>query len=366
MIGLLVLNILSYFVVIALSAMVHPGWLVLLIPAIWVSVGFRQVGEEERAVVEFFQKFYKVLGPGLQWIFLPFQKVRAFVLTPIQQISLFTEENIEIDFKDGSATPRRVVAHVRVCSPEHAYKDIRGKTYSGAYRQTYEVADWQDVAKNILESLVRAYLNMLSLEEGLTMKGSGIDLKTEIENLMWKESKSRTDLEDRVKVLTGQFDKADTEARAGLLQQIQGLNLELLENKERKKLEDELSHIGVELIQIVIGDFDLPEALIEARGSVQVAEQRRKAAMNNAEAVNQETAGPILNALKSLKDLKDNGVDVPDSLMEYLMQRFDLKLSGELGKVVHYKGLPNDGDLMGAAAIVSEAINRDKAGGENG
>ena len=47
MIGLLVLNILSYFVVIALSAMVHPGWLVLLIPAIWVSVGFRQVGEEK-------------------------------------------------------------------------------------------------------------------------------------------------------------------------------------------------------------------------------------------------------------------------------------------------------------------------------
>ncbi|KKP93807.1 MAG: Band 7 protein [Parcubacteria group bacterium GW2011_GWA1_36_12] len=226
---------------------------ILTVVLISVFYGFRSIGEEERFVTELFGKFFRSLRPGLQWIIPGIETIRNIIPIWIQEVKLFEgDTSIEVDFKDGSATPRGVIAQVRVKSPDEAYEDATGNSWSGAYRATYSVENWMSVARNLFENAIRAYLNTLHLDEGLTMKGSGVDLKNQ------------------------------------------------LPQGELAKIIEALDKIGIHLEQITIRDFDLSEDLLEARALVQTALRKADAAEHEAEAITKGGVGAIMRALEKI------------------------------------------------------------------
>ncbi|MFA4998637.1 MAG: SPFH domain-containing protein [Candidatus Paceibacterota bacterium] len=221
------------------------GYLVVAYMIAILIWGTRQVPEEKRYVIERLGRYNRTVGPGLIF-FLPWiEKIRAEILISEQTVLLFTDP-IKFDFKDGSATPKQSEAFVRIKSPETPYLSKDGKNESGAYRALYEIRNWEKAIKSLLENAIRSYLNGLTVDEGITEKGAGFDLRNK------------------------------------------------LPAEEVARIQDSLDGWGFGLVRITIMDFDLDKKIIDARDDVQSKHRQVDAAKFERERMAEETVGALL------------------------------------------------------------------------
>ncbi len=243
--------------------------------------GFETCQEQERRVIESFGKYSRTLQPGLNWILPLIMKVRITLSTWEQSLPLF-EEPVKIDFQDGSATPKGSEVFVKIKDPDTPYKvdknDLKEKATSGTYRATYEIKNWKTAIKNLIENVVRTYLNGLTIDEGLAMKEAGFDLKNKFHDSEKPELK-----------------------------------------KELLRVEKTLSSWGFELERITIMDFDLEDDLVKARGEVQKKKREAEASEEERRIRALETVGSMISMIslytgKSEKEIqkkinKDEGLN---------------------------------------------------------
>ena len=216
--------------------------IILALLLLWGLLGVRQVGQEERWVIELFGKYCRTLRPGLNWIFPWIMKTRAVVSTWELILPLF-EDPIKIDFKDGSAVPQGTEVFVKMRSPEDS-----------AYRAIYEVANWREAITVLIENALRTLLNGFTIDEAITMAKPGYDL-------------------------------ANHDPASGL------------PNDELKRIEGALSGWGFELKRITVQDFDLDPDLVKARDQVQIRKKEAEAATFVAQRRAEETLGVITEML---------------------------------------------------------------------
>jgi len=221
--------------------------IIVLVIVVFSLAGYTTAQQQERRIVEFFGKYSKTLRPGLRWIVPGAMKIRATVLIWEQSIPLFSEP-VKIDFKDGSAVPKGAEAFVKTKSPDIPYKvGDDDKAKSGAYRAVYEIDNWKTAIKKLIENTIRSYLNGLTIDEGVTMKKAGFDLK------------------DR-------FPK-----------------------EELKRVETALASWGFELKKVTVTDFDLEADLVKARGEVQKRKRKRETSEEERKIRALETMGSLIS-----------------------------------------------------------------------
>ena len=205
-----------------------------LIPSVFFVAGLRKVRPEERFVIELLGGFHSIKKPGLTWICPILMQVRAIISIWQQTVNLFVEP-ITIDFQDGSATPKGAEVFVKVKSPDIPY-DAGGKSHTGVYRAIYGVRNWRDALRDLIENVIRSHLNSLTIDEGITKKKAGFDMR----NSFPKE--------------------------------------------ERDRMENSLAIWGLEALQVIVQDFDLDPEIVKARGEVQKRKREAEAAGHGVEA----------------------------------------------------------------------------------
>lgn len=232
-------------------------WILLalvVVVIVLVLSGIRIARQQERWIIELFGRYHRTLRPGLNWICPWVMKVRAKVSTWELILPLF-EQPIKIDFKDGSAVPKGAEVFVRMKSPDTAYSVLEGETHkNGVYRAIYEIQNWREAIKDLIENAVRPYLSKLTIDEAITMAKSGFDL-------------------------------VNHDPDVGL------------PNDELAKIESALAEWGFELKRITIGDFDLEPELVEARGRVQIRKKEAEAAQYVRQRRAQETMGALIQMM---------------------------------------------------------------------
>ena len=219
----------------------------LLIPLGFLVVGLRVVRPEERFVIELLGSFHGIKKSGLVWICPILMQVRAITGTWQQTVALF-EEPIKIDFRDGSATPKGAEVFVKIRDPDTLY-DAGGERHTGVYRTIYKVKNWREALRDLIENFVRSYLNSLTIDEGITKKKAGFDLRNS-------------------------FPK-----------------------KERERMEDSLAIWGLELLQVTVQDFDLDPEIVQARGEVQKRIREAEAAGHEKRIRAFETMGALIQMI---------------------------------------------------------------------
>lgn len=227
------------------------GWTMLILTLalfIYIVSGIKIIREQERWVIEFFGKFWKVKGPGLRLVLPGLMRVRAVVNIWEQMVSLF-EEPIKIDFIDGSAVPRDAMVFVRISSPDKPYKTSDERNASGVYRTVYFISDWRKAVKNEIENAVRSYLNGMTIDKGITEKGAGYDLTNH------------------------------------------------MEVEEVNRIREALKDWGLELLRITIMDFDLEPDLVEARGKLLIQQRKAQGAQYEKETRALETMGSLIQMI---------------------------------------------------------------------
>jgi len=225
-------------------------WSIIILTTITFTLtGFTTVQQQERRIVELFGKYFTTLGPGLRWKAPSVMKIRATVSIWEQSIPLF-KEPIKIDFRDGSATPKGAEVSVKIKSPDTPYKvHDSDEARSGAYRAIYEVGNWKTAIKDLMENTVRSYLNSLTIDEAVTMRQAGFDLKNK-------------------------FPK-----------------------EELERIEDTLASWGFELKRVTVTDFDLEADLVKARGEVQKRKRERETSEEERKIRALETMGSLISMM---------------------------------------------------------------------
>ncbi len=220
--------------------------------------GLKVIHEEERAVVEFFGKFYNIKKPGLVWVCPVVEKIRKTISIWEQSLELF-KNPIKIDFQDGSAAPKGVKGFIRVRKPDTEYlseeeiKEGKGdeKAQTGVYRIVYYINDYKDKVIEILENAVRSYLATLTIDQALPERRGGYDLLTE--NRIPEEEKAR--------------------------------------------MKNTLEGWGLDLLRITVTDFDLGPKIVEARDEVQKKLRQTEVAEYEKIIRAKETVGSLIQML---------------------------------------------------------------------
>lgn len=101
---------------------------------------------------------------------------------------------------------------------------------TGVERAVYETAEVKELIKDLLENVLRSYLNGLTIDDGITRRGAGFDFNNQ------------------------------------------------LPEKERERIKDALLEWGYELKQITVMDFDLEAEVVRARGQVHIEKRKAEAA----------------------------------------------------------------------------------------
>lgn len=207
-------------------------WIIIVVIVIFVLIGIRVVQQQERFIIELLGKFYKILGPGLHWIFPFLMKTRAIVLMWEQSIDLFPEKP-NIDFKEGGTA--------ELIEPKVWLK------IEDVNKAIYNIASWREAVRERVESLFRNYLSNQTVEEI-------IDQQTL--HSWWELIK---------KEITG----------GGLLDP-----------------EDEIEKDwGTRITRITVSDFKWSEAVIKARRGVFEAQRKIDEEKNLAEAAKHKARG---------------------------------------------------------------------------
>lgn len=192
--------------------------------------GIRFVPETERWVVEIFGKYLRTFRPGLNWYLPGIMRIRTKIDIRSIKIPLF-ETMVKIDFKDGSAVPKGAAAIVRVKDPDKPYGPAGrlGREMTGIERIIYEVENWKELVRDLLENTFRSYFSTLTINEGMNEAKAGYE---------WKNK---------------------------------------LPENERDRLEETLASWGLELMQATVMDFDLEPEIVRARGQIHIEERRAEA-----------------------------------------------------------------------------------------
>lgn len=199
-----------------------------------------QVPQEMRVLIEVFGEYYKTLGPGLHIVPLWIAKTRNRMNTSTQRYPLFTEP-IFIDFQDGSAAPKGVMAFVRMMNEtenddyqENIGNRVREEHQLGdyidrdpAYRMKYAVRNIKEAVTSLLENSTRSYLNSLTIQEGIQAGRAGYNILPSLAN--------------------------------------------------HGEIVETLANWGLVLEKITVGDFDLSKTIIQDREAVHKAMQEEKA-----------------------------------------------------------------------------------------
>jgi regulator of protease activity HflC (stomatin/prohibitin superfamily) len=216
--------------------------------------GLVNVPPEKRLVVQILGRFYGILPPGLQWVCPFFMERRAEVSIWEQSIKLFPDV-IKIDFPDGSAILKGVTAFLRVKDPDISYEvsifpSSTGKPETGVYRVIYEVDNWRERGRELLENAVRSYLGGLGLDDALRDGKGGYNL------------------------LDGKIPPDEVNG-----------------------IKEKLASWGLELTKLTIEDFDLDPKVIAAREAVQEAKRKADAAEANILTRSRETVGALVRMM---------------------------------------------------------------------
>ncbi len=304
---MLLLGILSLvFGVIALInfSFILGGILVFLF--IFVIYGLKQFRQEERAVIELFGKYLYTLQPGLQWIFPFIMKIRAVISIWEIKISLF-EQEIKIDFRDGSAVPKGAEAWVSIKTPDTRYgpSGKMGREMTGTERAIYNISNWRMAAKDLLENALRSFLNTLYIDEGITQARAGFDLRNS------------------------------------------------LPKEEQGRLEDTLARWGFDLRQVTIMDFDLEPELVKARGEIHRRKKQLLEAREERKIKSERIVGGFVDMLVKSTGLKKKEVQEklrsdPEltAMIVDLVQR-DMSING---KALTHIRVDGNNDLMSLIA----------------
>lgn len=130
------------------------------------GAGIRIIEPQERGVVEFLGRFYRVLRPGPRWIIPFFQKIRAYVPVWQQPIPLF-EEKTPIDFKLGGTAV--LINPLAWIWPKGKREGNEEEVDKSVVKMVYNVAqgDYRKAAREHIEATFRPTLNNCTVEEAL-------------------------------------------------------------------------------------------------------------------------------------------------------------------------------------------------------
>lgn len=196
----------------------------LIIPIREFVRGFVSVPEEQRWIYETLGKYWATKGPGLIWVLKLLTKKRTFVSVWEQRYPIF-EEEIKIDFMNGSAIPRRAYINI-ICN--------EGDRYAPS-RMVYGIKDVKGATVDLVESAYRTYCNKLDISKGIQLGRGESDI-----------------LEKLKKIKDGR---------------------KLVEN-----LQEKVKEWGLRIEKFTIEDWDLDPAVIEARTGVTKGEMAVKEA----------------------------------------------------------------------------------------
>lgn len=256
-------------------------WIIIVL-AVVVLLGFRQVGEKERAAVTLFGKLFRILRPGLNWIFPGIMRIKERVPTCELSLPLFessSESPVQIDFSDGWAIPKGANVWVVMKSPDDAYSVDEDKKKSGAYRAIFEIADWRKSIQLQIENAVRTYLNRFTVDEAVTMGKAGFNL-------------------------------ANHDPDSGL------------PNRELEEIEKTLEGWGWELKKVTVGDFALDPKLTEARSKVHLAKKASEAADYTVKKQAKEWVGMVIESLAEIRGKPKEAIQEEIDLSEDLQREF--------------------------------------------
>jgi regulator of protease activity HflC (stomatin/prohibitin superfamily) len=203
--------------------------------------GFRIIEQQERAVIEFLGRFYRVLRPGLRWIIPGIERIKAYVPIWQQPVPLF-EERPSIDFKLGG-TAVLINPYVWIWPKGRKENDDREIDKSVA-KMIYNVeeANYRKATREHIETTFRPTLNNLTVEEAL--------------EIIYREQK------DWWEVIRENF----------------------------PWIEENLANFGLEVVRITVTDYQWSEEVVEIRRrvfqsqrSIEVAQYQAKAARHQAE-----------------------------------------------------------------------------------
>jgi regulator of protease activity HflC (stomatin/prohibitin superfamily) len=231
-------------------------------------------------LIEVFGKYSHTFKPGLNFLFPGIEKVRAAISVWEQTIPLFTSP-IKIDFTDGSATPKGAEVFVKIKNPDLPYLACDGKTETGVYRAIYEIGNWREAVRALVENAIRSHLNGMTIDEGITLKGAGFDLKSK------------------------------------------------LPPEEVVRIEGDLDGWGLELLRVTITDFDLDPEIIKARGDVQVHLREAQASEFKRQEIARGTMGAFVQMIAEATGKKFEKVQEEISSDPEMKERL-LKFSEDL------------------------------------
>jgi regulator of protease activity HflC (stomatin/prohibitin superfamily) len=239
--------------------------------------GLKTAHHEERFVIEFLGRFFKIKGPGLFWICPFVMKVRAVVSLWEMSLKLF-EEPVKIDFKDGSAIPKGVEAFMKIKSPDNKYivlgesqEGEEGKKFSGVFRAIYFVDNWREKTTELLENAVRSYLATLTIDEALPQRRGGYDLLTQNK----------------------------------------------IPGQEKKRIKKTLEGWGLDLLRVAVTDFDLDTEVVQARQEVQKRLRQTEVAEFEKIVRSKETIGSLVQMIsestgREYKDIQNEINENPE------------------------------------------------------
>ncbi|MDO8470974.1 MAG: SPFH domain-containing protein [bacterium] len=276
------------------------------------------VHQENRAVIERFGKFNRVLKSGLYFI-LPFGIEEVRVNMPVWQMTMpLFPSSIQIDFKDGgSAAPVGAEAWLRIFSPDTEYSVDGDTPRNGVFRALYGVANWRTATQAAAEHALRGYLGTQLLEDILqtTDAQTGFDLLT-------------------------------------LLAQHQG--------DELKKV---FRGLGFEVLRITVQDFNLGPEVLAARRGVMESQRQADATIFQRRTRSQETMGAVVQMVadavgKTYEETQQWLAQHPEQWQQVidLATKLVLRQMSVDGKALHHFVVEGFEPLVGGISTIAELI----------
>lgn len=271
--------------------------------------GLRNVPEEQRWAIQLLGKYYTTVGPGLVWICPFLMEAREAVSLWEQRYPLF-EKPIKIDFINGSATPKDAFAFVQLIGAQLRLEAKTPQEQTAAetavrinvYKMVYAIKNVKGAATSLVENAIRSYLNSLTVEQGITEGRAGYDL------------------------------------------------IQKMEKETVDGIKSALANWGIELHKVIVADYDLDPAIIEAREAVLKAERAAVAARSRALQKALESGGMHGEIKKILVDT----YKYPPEEAEKLAQQYVQYWKGSEEKVMtHWKFEGGEGILPEIAKIVA-------------
>lgn len=242
----------------------YVGYGVLLfVFAIFLS-GIKFVPRPYKWVIEQFGAFKRNLEPGLNYVVPFLESIRAEILVADQSIPIFVTKP-EIDFRDGTAGLKDPKLY---CKPREDKPELT----------VYKVADWRKWVEDAVESIFLGFLNTLSIHDALDQgmaRGNLIDRLIGAPDFTQKQIDT---IGQAIKDIQQQIDEdGTTTAMARLLEirkqekETEKTKLEaLLKNqkmllKDFNKMKNQAKERGIEILRIVVADYELDESVVKAR-----------------------------------------------------------------------------------------------------